>query len=221
MKLKFNAPLSTAIAIGVGIIVLLGYFFGTNAFGEATTVGILRDYFLQGAVVWAAVALLVGIFNLAAVHLRKIRGGKEGGYSVILLISLIGTLGIGLYDIAKTQLSQEPNFQRVRWVFNHVQLPIETSLMAVLAVSLTFAVARLLARRLNILAIIFVSVVLLLLIGAIPQITSLTPIFTDLRTWIITVPAVGGARGILLGVALGTIAAGIRILTGRERPYRG
>jgi hypothetical protein len=33
--------------------------------------------------------------------------------------------------------------------------------------------------------------------------------------------ASGGARGILIGVALGTIATGLRILMGVDRPYGG
>jgi len=33
--------------------------------------------------------------------------------------------------------------------------------------------------------------------------------------------AAGGARGILLGVALGTLTTGLRILFGADRPYGG
>jgi hypothetical protein len=47
------------------------------------------------------------------------------------------------------------------------------------------------------------------------------PLVGNLRTWIVQVPSVGGARGILLGVALGTIATGLRILMGSDRPYGG
>ena len=41
-----------------------------------------------------------------------------------------------------------------------------------------------------------------------------------IRDWLIAVPASAGARGVLLGVALGTIAIGLRVLTGVERPYQ-
>jgi hypothetical protein len=221
MNLKFKAPLSAAIAMGVGIVVLLGYLFDTRISGEPSTLGVLREIFLQGAIIWAAVALLVGIANLVSVHMKKIRTNEGIGYSFVMLISLIITIAVGLYDISNTFINQELNFQRTRWIFDNIQLPIETSLMAVLAISLTYAAAHLLARRLNLLSVVFVGVVLFLLIGAVPLISSLAPILVDIRAWILEIPATGGARGVLLGVALGTIATGIRILTGSDRPYGG
>jgi hypothetical protein len=220
VNLKLKSPVSTALAMAVGFIVLLGYFFGANTSGQSTTLGFIRDFFLQGAIIWAAVAMFVGIFNLTSVHVEKIRQNERGSYySFILLLSITITIGAGLFDIIKTHTVQELNFQRISWLFNYVQFPIETSLMAVLAISLTYAAARLLARRFNFLSIVLVAVVLLLLIGAVPMVAAITPILSDVRHWILRVPTVAGARGILLGVALGTIATGIRILTGSDRPY--
>ncbi len=219
MRLKLKSPISSAIAIGVGIIVLMGYFFGSSTSGQVTTVGFLREFFLQGAIVWAAVAMFVGIFNLASVHIQKIQNNQQGVYSFVLLLSLIVTVGVGLYDIIQTHMAQELNFQRITWMFENIQFPIETSLMAVLAISLTYAATRLLARRLNLLSVVFVGVLLMLLIGAVPMIAIQAPMLTDIRNWILAVPTVGGARGILLGVALGTIATGLRVLIGSDRPY--
>ena len=34
-----------------------------------------------------------------------------------------------------------------------------------------------------------------------------------------TVPALAGTRGIILGVALGTVVTGLRLLMGIDRPY--
>jgi hypothetical protein len=221
VKLSFKSPISVAIAMSFGLVVLLGYFFGTTSTGDSTNLGVLRDYFLRGGVVVAAVALLVGIMNLSSVHAGKIKKGENASYSYLLLISLIGTIAIGIFDISRWFFFGEPNFKWTQWVFENIQLPIETSLIAILAVSLTYAAARLLGRRMTLFSAIFVGVFLLLLLGAIPQFVGILPILGDLRAWIIQVPAVGGARGVLLGVALGTIATGIRILTGSDRPYRG
>ena len=219
MNLKFKAPFSTALAMGVGLVVLLGYFFGADADGNLTRLGILRNFFLQGAIVWAAVALIVGVFNLASVHIRRIGDNQQAGYSFVLLLTLIITIGVGAYDILQTHLNRELNFQRLSWVFTHIQLPVETSLMAVLAVSLTYAAGRLLARRLNLLSIVFVGIVLFLMIGAAPIVATRASLLMEVRYWILSVVTVAGARGVLLGMALGTIATGLRILTGSDRPY--
>jgi uncharacterized membrane protein len=60
-------------------------------------------------------------------------------------------------------------------------------------------------------------VVILVLLG---QTTlGLLPILPELKEWILDVPAMAGVRGILLGVALGAVLTGVRLLLGVERPY--
>lgn len=221
MKPNFKSPVSVAIAMGFGLVVLLGYIFGTNQAGETTVFGLLRDYFLRGAVILAGVALLVGIVNLASVHSNKIKKGESKGYSFILLAALFITLGVGIFDFSRMYIAGAPNFQWTQWLFTNIQIPVETSLMAVLVVSLTYAAARLFGRRLTVFSAVFLVILIILLLGVIPPLTNMLPFLSDLRAWIIEVPAVGGARGILLGVALGIIATGLRILMGSDRPYRG
>jgi len=41
------------------------------------------------------------------------------------------------------------------------------------------------------------------------------------RPWISQVWALGGARGILIGVGLGALLTGLRVLFGIDRPYGG
>jgi hypothetical protein len=221
VKLNFRTPISVAIAIGVGIIVLLGYFFGTNASGEITLLGILQSYFLRGAVVVAGVALLVGVSNLTAVHIKRIKQG-ESIYSLITVLALLLTLLVGAYDLGMTYLQGESGLRYTRWIFENIQLPIESSLMAIIAVSLTYAAIRLLSRRLNFMSVVFSVVVIILLVGAIPAIAASDfNILSSIRNWVMSVPVVGGTRGIVLGMAMGIIATGIRILLGTDRPYGG
>ena len=94
--------------------------------------------------------------------------------------------------------------------------------MAVLAIILVYAVARLLSRRPKWNTILFVVTVLLVLLGSVPLflLGEIAPL-TAMRSWLTQVPAIAGARGILLGVALGTVATGLRILIGSDRPYGG
>jgi hypothetical protein len=42
-----------------------------------------------------------------------------------------------------------------------------------------------------------------------------------IRPWVQHILALGGARGILIGVALGTLVTGLRVIVGAHRPYQG
>ena len=212
MKIQLKSPFSTAVAIGVGIIVLAGYFIPsfTN----------IRFILLRTGLVLAAVALLVGIINLLTVHIKKLGADSENsGYSLILVISLLATLIIGIIDMVQTYVSGKPNFQMTGWIFTNIQLPIETSLLAVTTISLIYAAASILRKRMDLFSIVFFFVVLLVLLGSFSIPPATLPFLHVIRDWILRVPALGGARGLLLGIALGTITTGIRILIGTDRPY--
>ena len=81
---------TAAFAIAAGFIVLLGYFFPAQL--ES-----LRLILVDWAIVIAGMAVLVGIFNLVAVQMEKIRTRQKGGmYGVILIVSLFITFVFGL-----------------------------------------------------------------------------------------------------------------------------
>jgi len=212
VKINLKSPVSTAVAIGVGIIVLTGYFIPSFIN--------IRFILLRAGLVLAAVALLVGIINLITVHIKKLGADSENsGYSLILVIALLATLIIGIIDMVQTYLVGKPNFQMTSWIFTNIQLPIETSLLAVTAVSLTYAAASILRKRTDLFSIVFFLVVLLVLLGSFSIPPATLPFLHGIRDWILRVPALGGARGLLLGIALGTITTGIRVLIGTDRPY--
>ena len=212
MKINLKSPVSTAVAIGVGIIVLAGYFIPSFIN--------IRFILLRTGLVLAAVALLVGIINLITVHVKKLGADSENsGYSLILVIALLATLIIGIIDMVQTYLVGKPNFQMTSWIFTNIQLPIETSLLAVTAASLTYAAASILRKRMDLFSIVFFFVVLLVLLGSFSIPPATLPFLHVIRDWILRVPALGGARGLLLGIALGAITTGIRVLMGTDRPY--
>jgi hypothetical protein len=65
-------------------------------------------------------------------------------------------------------------------------------------------------------------VLLILLLGSAPLFGVELPIFTrSITPYINQTLSVGGARGLLLGVGLGTLLTGIRVLIGADRPYGG
>lgn len=199
-----------AVAMIFGLIVLQGYFLDLEPLRAA------RTMVLEWAVVLAAAALLLGVVNLAAVHLSKIGAQEKGwAYSTLLLGALLVTLVIGLWFGEESQLALA--------LFSYVQQPVEASLAALLAVSLTIGGVRLLSRRRDLRSTIFVVTALVVLLGTGPWLVGsngeLHRLLGDARAWLSQVWAAGAARGLLLGVALGATATGLRVLLGADRPY--
>lgn len=205
---SLRTSLSVAIVMAIGMIVLLGYFV------EVPLLNTIQTIFLHWGAILASVTLIVGVFNLFSVHFRKINSSQKGGlYSLILIAALVATVLISGF--------LGPTSDWSMWIFNNIQLPVESSLMAVLAVVLVFAGARLLGRRVTAFSLIFIFTVLLMLIGNISLNIIDLSIFSDLKAWFERVPATAGVRGILLGITLGTIATGFRLLLGADRHYGG
>jgi hypothetical protein len=101
---------------------------------------------------------------------------------------------------------------------NAVIVPAEASLMALLAVTLVYASIRLLRRRVDVMSVVFLIAALVFLILIIP--TPFTPL-QDFALQGMEVLSHGGARGLLIGIALGTLLTGLRVLFGVDRPYGG
>jgi hypothetical protein len=195
------------IALIVGILVLLGTFLPIEPLVS------LRSLLLQWGMILAAFALLVGVINLWKVHWFKVKNRQPGsGYSILLLTSLVITLVIvGFFG---------PTAAPSMWIFNNIQVPLEASLAALLAIVLIYAGIRLLSRRPNTFSIIFIVTAFLVLLGSAPLFYfNEIPQLSWLRSAIIQVPAVAGSRGILIGVGLGIVVTGIRILMGVDHPY--
>lgn len=199
-----------AVATATGLFVLLGYFI------ELDELVFLRLLLVRWAVLLAAASLLLGLFNLLAVHWNKVSLQESGWpYSSLLILFFLVTLVLGLLFGA--------DYPVVLLLFRHVQLPIEASLLGLLAVSLSLAGFRLISRQRDVFSLAFIVTALLVLLGTAPwpvannSVASLA--IGDLRAWVTQVWAAAGARGILLGVALGAITTGLRVLLASDRPY--
>ena len=115
-----------------------------------------------------------------------------------------------------------PDNRVVLSLFEYIQLPVEATLMALLAVSLAAAGVRMVMRRRDVYSLIFISTALLVLLGTAPWPfggAGASATFGWLRNWLAQVWAAGAARGIVLGVALGAVTTGLRVLLGADRPY--
>ena len=217
MGVRLRRILTTVVAIVVGLFVLADIFVsqGTaDIFGEfiSQTISGLSGLFVSWLAIVIAFTLFLGFINVMSVHLNRIRTQKPGTiYSVVLLFFLILTLVVGF-------ASGGPNSTGSLAIFEFILQPLEATIFALLALFIATAAFRAFRIR-NLETFFFVLFGVMVLLGQIPLSIYLWPEFPVIKDWILNVPTLAGVRGILLGVALGTIATGLRILMGADRPY--
>ncbi len=198
--------LTAAIAIAAGFLILAGYFFPVFA--------PVQTLLLNWAIILAGAAALVGVLNLITVHWDKIRRReKSSGYSALLILGIM--VAVLVFGIVR-----QPAIMHA--MMNGIIIPAEAALMGLLIISLLYAAIRLLRRRADVMSIVFLITAALLILGSATLPFGNIPVLgTLIRPWVSGVLALGGARGILIGVALGALTTGLRVLFGADRPYGG
>lgn len=208
MKRKFGLSsfLLVAVAGGFGLVVFLSYVVpGLDK---------IQEPLIDWAVIVGTMALIfVGGLNVLAVHWKKIRH-REAGW----VYSLFLWFGFGTMLVIGFQAG--PESELVGLIFKHVQFPLQATLFSLLAFFVATAAYRAFRLR-NLESLAFLLVAVVVLLGQIPGWApeALRETLPWARDWILSVMSLGGARGILLGVALGTIITCIRLLLGIDRPY--
>lgn len=199
---RLGRIIATVVAISVGASVLAGYFL--DAFSS------LSFIILGWAAIVIAFTLMLGVVNVLRVHINKIRTLEKGWfYSAVLIIALALTLIVG---------RNGPNSVAGQSLFDNILRPLEASLFALMAFFVVSAAYRAFRMK-NFEMALFVLFAIIVLLGQVPAGFQLWPDLPLIKEWIMRVPALAGARGILLGVSLGTVATGLRVLLGADRPY--
>jgi hypothetical protein len=208
--------LATLIAGVAGLIVLIDY-------GVSNAGGNLAALLVNWAAITAALALIVGLLSVTASHIERIfRRSSEWGYSLVLLVSMLVVIIAGtLYPLQTAggfTFPQSLIEQPIRQIFNVIYQPLAASFLALLAFfSLSAALRALRRRTADALVIVGVAVVALL-VTALPQIEAL-PFVGSTVAWVNDFLVLAGARGLLLGSAIGALVAGVRVLLGFDQPF--
>jgi hypothetical protein len=200
---RLFALFATVTAIGAAVLMLAGLLSGEGLLNA------LSDALLQIAVITAALTVLFGLANLLVVHAVRVRRREAGFlYSLVLIVSAVAVLGVWQFGNDAAQ----------RVLLEDVQRSLESALAALLVFTLVFGAYRLLRRRVTWTNLLFIGVVLLVLAGAL--VPDPAHPLSQVRAWVLAVPVSAGARGLLLGIALATLVAAMRIFIGQERSVR-
>lgn len=183
-----------------------GYFFQAWL---APVTGLLVSW----GILLVGLAGLIGIGYLLKMHIvRVVRREKGSIYSVIVLTAFIITAGAGFL------LNPQHAFYN-NWVLN-IQIPVETSLLAILAVTLLYASLRIIhTRGWTLMSIGFLAGAL---VSLVLNLRYLQPVpGTSGAEWVDFVRRLpqAGLRGILIGMALGGLIVGLRVLLTIDRPF--
>lgn len=205
MRRGIPSLLVVGLAIGVGVVVL-AHQFVSNPLLDAVG-GVLTE--------WAAIvggfAVLLGLFNVLSVHTQRMV--RPNGSTWSSLVILLSALVVFLFVLPSGGTSPES-----AWIFRYLYQPLEATFLALLVFFIATAAFRALRARTWEMALLVIAA-LIVLIGSAPVTSAFAPQLTSAKDWVMSVPAVAGVRGILLGVALGVLATGLRLLTGIDRPY--
>jgi hypothetical protein len=198
--------ISIVIALTVGLLVLAGYFFRES-------LGPVLNLMLEWGVLLLGITGLIGIGYLLRMHvLRSVKREKGTFFSLVVIIAFFSTLIAGLL--------LPPQNAFYRDLVLNIQIPVETSLLAVLTVILLAAGLRLIRTRgwtLMSAAFLFGAVMSLVLNLGYFQFRS--DGFASGLVAVLQRLPLAGARGILLGMALGGLIVGLRVLLTLDRPY--
>lgn len=224
-QLRIFNIIATVIAVSTGLVVLAGYFIDLNVLIA------LRLALITLVSLLAAWAVIAGALNLLIVHTRKFANQSPGGlYSLFVVLGflavIVGNLAAPL--ISPTAGGAAGGFNR--GLLNYALSAGGAALSALIAFFLVYAGYRLLRLKrggppsLMVLVFVITAVVALLALAPWPagapnpSLTAGTTLH-DLLITLTQLPAIAGARGLLLGIALGAVATGLRLLMGLDRPY--
>ncbi|UCF70198.1 MAG: hypothetical protein JSW49_08340 [candidate division WOR-3 bacterium] len=165
-------------------------------------------------IVLMALALILAIGNLIRHHGNKIRRKKENWqYSIVTLSGMVVMATIGL----AWGIDPDSLYQRI---YLNVMAPLGGTMFALLAYYMASAAYRSFRAR-SLEATLLLLSAFIVMIGFMPFGQYLHPRFPAFAEWIMKVPNMASQRGILLGVAFGSIATALKIILGIERSWLG
>ncbi len=191
------------VAAVSGLLMLAAFFFQPFT---APYLGLMLNW----AIIFSSVALLVAIASLVVTHLGYIVKGRKGFlYSIVLVMSFLGTLSLGWY----LGLDDPAYLDGIRTVL----VPLENALMALIALVLMSAAVKIFrVRGWSILTVSFgLSALIFLFLNMGFLRLDSNPGLSQLVSTLQRLPLIG-ARGLLIGVALGALLIGLRVLFGQE-----
>lgn len=209
------------VTLSTGVVVLSSFVL------DDPMLHALRALFVEWTVIVVAFAMLLGVFNVLRVHAQRIQSGKGVLYSIVLVVSFLAIFVPGILSAEQLpgvlgELVGEhvgPTGSIVDWIYQYMQRPLQATFFSLMAFFVFTAAWRVFRVR-GVVSVVMLLAALVVLLGSVKlSLGGNWSQLVDARNWVMNVPVMAGARGMLLGIALGTIITGLRLLLGIDRPY--
>jgi len=191
-----------------GLLLFL-LFFSNHAAARSANLFILNEYYQ----IVFAFTLLVGVVSFVRVNLKSVQRGEDRPYRIV---SLLGLVTMPILALVWGIKGGSP----FMWMFDNVQVPLQSTVFALLAFYVASASFRGFRARSLPAAVLLLSALLALLsrsdVGSLVSDT-LTPV----AEWVRNNPSMSARRAILIGIGLGSLTTSLRVILGIERTWLG
>ncbi len=160
-----------------------------------------------------AFALIVGVVGFLNNNCQQVHKGHDRPFR---LLSLVGFVIMPVLAMIWGIKADTPFL----WVFENVQVPLQSTVFALLAFFVASASFRGFRAR-SVPAAILLSAALIILISRSFATGPLSEWLPGVAEWIRNNPSMAARRAILIGIGLGSLTTSLRVILGIERTWLG
>ena len=194
---------------------LIGIFFLTSAYSNQPTVRSIRTLLIHWASLVAAVLLFIAIINFVSARIRGIK--DHTGSFIFNLISLIIFLIVFFYGF-----SDQTDASSVQSTVFMIQSSVESVMTGLICLVMIYGIYRVARSQRSLLkdSFLFSAIFFLILYSGFFSFLNLPTFLSNIIDFIRILPT-GGLYGLLIGIAIGALVTGIRVLFFGDHPYQG
>jgi len=209
----------------------LCFLFGVLTLGSYYVPTASSENYMEAMNKWenivAGFAFLLGLFGLFYSHFHKITRKVDGwGYSLFVYIGFFMMVIPAI--MSQGRLMEGTSLTSIGWGYRFIYNALAGTMFSVLAFYIVSTAYRAFRIKSAQAGVLFVAALVVILgkvpIGQMLWDTTLGWTHTHVSgivQWLMDVPVVAGRRGIMMGLAIGGIVTGLKIIFGIERQYMG